>query len=92
MTKDFVIWVYSISGSTYYVDKNFNLIRVSGELTYEEFKKNAKQYSEKAYKRIFTLLHKKYPFEILECQASSLSLHFETYHTYKKNDIKYVVL
>ena len=61
MTKDFVIWVYAISGSTYYVDKNFNLIRVRGELTYEEFKKNAKQYSEKAYKRIFTL-KKKYPF------------------------------
>lgn len=90
--KDFVIWVYAISGNTYYVDKNFNLIRVNGELTYDEFKAKAKQYSEKAYKRIFTLLHKRYPFEILECQASSLELHFETYHTYTKNGIRYVIL
>jgi hypothetical protein len=91
MTTDFVIWVEAKNGNKYYVDNNFNLIRDNGNLTFEEFKKNAKQYSEKSYKRIFTILHKKYP-EISTCNAGSLSLYFERQNTYIKENIQYVFL
>lgn len=91
MTTDFVIWVKAKNGNKYYVDNNFNLIKDNGNLTFEEFKKNAKQYSEKSYKRIFTTLHKRYP-EINTCNASSLSLCFERQNTYIKENIQYVIL
>jgi hypothetical protein len=91
MTTDFVIWVKAKNGNKYYVDNNFNLIRDNGNLTFEEFKKNAKQYSEKSYKRIFTILHKRYP-EISTCNAGSLSLYFERQNTYIKENIQYVIL
>ena len=92
MTTDFVIWVKARNGNKYYVNNDFILIRDNGNLTFEEFKKNAKQYSEKSYKRIFTILHKRYPDEISTCNASSLSLCFERQNTYIKENIQYVFL
>ena len=91
MTKDFVIWVETEKGQTYYVDNNFNLIGFNNNLTFEEFKKTAKKYNEKSCKRIFTILHKKYT-EVVSCNASSISLHFEKFHTYLKDNVKYVIL
>ncbi len=91
MTKDFVIWVETEKGQTYYVDNKFNLISIKDNLTFEEFKKTAKQYNEKTWRRIFTILHKKYT-EVVSCNASSLSLNFERQHTYMKDNVKYVFL
>ena len=89
MTKDFVIWVETEKGQNYYVDNNFNLISFNNNLTFEEFKKTAKLYSEKSWRRIFTILHKKYT-EVISCNASSLSLNFERQHTYMKDNVQYV--
>jgi hypothetical protein len=89
MTTDFVIWVETEKGQNYYVDNNFNLIGFNNNLTFEEFKKTAKQYTEKSWRRIFTILHKKYR-EVVSCNASSLSLNFERQHTYMKDNVKYV--
>ena len=91
MITDFVIWVETEKGQTYYVDNKFNLISIKENLTFEEFKKSAKQYTEKSWRRIFTILHKKYT-EVVSCNASSLSLNFERQHTYMKNNVKYVFL
>ena len=92
MTEDFVIWVETRNGDKYYVDKKFNLISINNNGTiFNEFKKRAKLYSEKSYKRIFTLLNKRYT-EIVSCNASSLSLNFERHHTYMKDNIQYVIL
>lgn len=46
-------------------------------------KKNAKRYTEKGYKRIFTILHKRYPNEIYACHADSISLHLEKFRVYE---------
>ena len=89
MTTDFVIWVETEKGQNYYVDNNFNLISFNNNLTFEEFKKTAKQYTEKSWRRIFTILHKKYT-EVVSCNASSLSLSFERQHTYMKDNVQYV--
>lgn len=89
MKTDFVIWVETENGKTYYVDNNFNLKSLNDNLTFEEFKKTSKQYKEKSCKRIFTILHKKYT-EVVSCNASSISLHFEKYHTYMKDNVQYV--
>jgi hypothetical protein len=89
MTKDYVIWVETEKGQNYYVDNNFNLIGFNNNLTFEEFKKTAKQYTEKSWRRIFTILHKKYT-EVVSCNASSLSLNFERQHTYMKDNVQYV--
>ena len=91
MTTDFVIWVETNNGNRYYVNNDFNLIKDNGKITFEEFKNTAKQYTEKSYKRIFTLLHKRYP-EIDVCNASSLSLNFERRNTYIKDNTQYVFL
>lgn len=89
MAKDLVIWVETEKGQTYYVDNNFNLISINDNLTFEEFKKTAKQYNDKTCKRIFTILHKKYT-EVVSCNASSISLHFEKRYTYMKDNVQYV--
>lgn len=89
MTTDFVIWVETEKGQNYYVDNNFNLISFNNNLTFEEFKKTAKQYTEKSWRRIFTILHKKYT-EVVSCNASSISLHFEKRYTYMKDNVQYV--
>lgn len=91
MTKDFVIWVETNNGKTYYVDTKFDLISINDNLTFSAFKKNAKQYTEKSLRRIFMILNKKYP-EIVSCNASSLSLNFERQHTYMKDNVQYVFL
>ena len=91
MTTDLVIWVETENGKTYYVDNNFNLKSFNGNLTFEVFKKTAKQYNTKSYRRIFTILHKKYT-EVVSCNASSLSLNFERRYTYMKDNVKYVIL
>ena len=93
MTKDLVIWVETSNGNKYYVNNNFNLISINNndKIEFKEFKKVAKQYSEKSCMRIFTLLRKRYT-EIVSCNASSLSLNFERNHTYMKDNIQYVFL
>ena len=88
MTTDLVIWVETENGKTYYVDNKFNL-KSFDNLTFEEFKKTAKQYTEKSWRRIFTILHKKYT-EVVSCNASSLSLNFEKRYTYMKDNVQYV--
>lgn len=91
MTTDLVIWVETKNGQKYYLDNKFNLISFNNNLTFEDFKKTAKQYNEKSYRRIFTILNKKYT-EVVSCSASSLSLNFERQHTYMKNNVQYVIL
>ena len=61
-----------------------------GETTLNEIKEKAKRYTEKGYKRIFTILRKKYPNEIYACHAESISLHLEKYLVYEENNIKYL--
>ena len=91
MTTDLVIWVETKNGQKYYLDNKFNLISFNNNLTFDEFKKTAKQYNEKSFRRIFTILNKKYT-EVVSCSASSLSLNFERQHTYMKNNVQYVNL
>ena len=56
MTTDMIIWIESKSGNKYYINKNFNPIRIKkGETTLDEIKEKAKRYTEKGYKRISTL-------------------------------------
>lgn len=86
MTTDMIIWIESKSGNRYYINKNFIPIRIkSGETTLDEIKEKAKRYTEKGYKRIFTILHKRYPDEIYACHAESISLHLEKFRVYEDN-------
>lgn len=87
MTTDLVIWVEKVNGKTYYVDNEFNLKSFNDNLTFEEFKKTAKQYNEKSCKRIFTIIHKKYT-DVVSCNASSISLYFEKHYTYFKDNVQ----
>ena len=91
MTTDMIIWVEFKNGNKYYINKDFTLIRIKrGETTLDEIKEKAKRYTEKGYKRIFTILHKKYPNEIYACHAESISLHLEKFLVYEKNNVKYI--
>ena len=73
-----IIWFETTHGSKYYIHKGFFPIRIKkGETTLDEIKEKAQRYTEKGYKRIFTLLHKRYPNEISVCHADSISLHLE---------------
>ena len=84
MTTDMIIWIESKSGNRYYINKNFIPIRIKiGETTLDEIKEKAKRYTEKGYKRIFTILHKRYPNEIYACHADSISLHLEKSRVYE---------
>lgn len=86
MTNDMIIWFESKSGNKYYINKNFIPIRIKrGKTTLDEIKENARRYTEKGYKRIFTILHKRYPDEIYACHAESLSLHLEKFRVYEEN-------
>jgi hypothetical protein len=91
MTTDMIIWIEFKNGNKYYINKDFILIRIKrGETTLDEIKEKAKRYTEKGYKRIFTILHKKYPNEIYACHAESISLHLEKFLVYEKNNVKYI--
>lgn len=79
MTTDFIIWFECDNGEKYYINKNFIPIKiVRGKTTLDEIKEKARRYTEKGYKRIFTILHKKYR-EIYACYAESISLHLEKF-------------
>jgi hypothetical protein len=91
MTTDFIIWFRSNNGNRYYINKDFLPIRFREGLTFEEIVADAKQYTEKSYKRICTLLWKRYGNEIVEMNTDSISLHFKRYNTYEKNGILYVI-
>jgi hypothetical protein len=83
MTRDMIIWIESNSGNSYYINKDFIPIRIKkGETTLDEIKEKAKRYTEKGCKRIFTILHKRYPNEIYACHADSISLHLEKFSVY----------
>mgnify|MGYP007057773397 CR=1 FL=1 len=87
-------WILQNGGSFVQACRSFLAVAFDKNgclIPFEEFKKNAKQYSEKSYKRIFTILHKRYP-EISTCNAGSLSLYFERKNTYIKENIQYVFL
>lgn len=86
MTTDMIIWFESKSGNKYYINKDFIPIKIKkGETTFDEIKEKAKRYTEKGYKRIFTILHKRYPNEIYACHAESISLHLEKLSVYQEN-------
>lgn len=86
MTTDMIIWFECDNGRKYYINKNFIPVRIkSGETTLDEIKEKARRYTERGYKRIFTLLHKRYPDEIYACHAESLSLHLEKFRVYEDN-------
>ena len=91
MTIDMIIWFECNNGNKYYINKDFIPIRIKrGETTLNEIKEKAKRYTEKGYKRIFTILHKKYPNEVYACHAESISLHLEKYLVYEENNVKYI--
>jgi hypothetical protein len=86
-----IIWVEFKNGNKYYINKDFIPIRIKrGETTLNEIKEKAKRYTEKGYKRIFTILHKRYFGEIYACHAESISLHLEKFLVYEKNNVKYI--
>jgi hypothetical protein len=83
MTRDMIIWFESKSGNRYYINKNFIPVKIKkGKTTLDEIKEKAKRYTEKGCKRIFTILHKRYPNEIYACHADSISLHLEKFSVY----------
>ena len=91
MVTDMIIWFEATHGSKYYIHKGFFPIRIKkGETTLDEIKEKAQRYTEKGYKRIFTILHKRYPDEIYACHAESLSLHLEKFRVYEENNVKYI--
>ena len=91
MTTDMIIWIECYNGNKYYINKDFIPIRIKrGETTLDEIEEKAKRYTEKGYKRIFTILHKKYPNEIYACHAESISLHLKKFLVYEKNNVKYI--
>ena len=91
MTTDMIIWIEFKNGNKYYIGKDFIPIRIKrGETTLDEIKEKAKRYTEKGYKRIFTILHKRYFGEIYACHAESISLHLEKFLVYEKNNVKYI--
>ena len=91
MTTDMIIWIECNNGNKYYINKDFIPIRIKrGKTTLNEIKEKAKRYTEKGYKRIFTILHKKYPNEIYACHAESISLHLEKFLVYEENNVKYI--
>lgn len=91
MTTDMIIWIEFKNGNKYYINKDFILISIKrGETTLDEIKEKAKRYTEKGYKRIFTILHKRYFGEIYACHAESISLHLEKFLVYEKNNVKYI--
>ena len=84
MTTDMIIWFECNNGNKYYINKDFIPIRIKiGETTLDEIKEKAKRYTEKGYKRIFTILHKRYPNEIYACHADSISLLLEKSRVYE---------
>jgi maltose-binding protein MalE len=86
MVTDMIIWFECENGNKYYINKDFIPVRIKrGETTLDEIKENAKRYTEKSYKRIFSILHKKYNDEIYACYAVSISLHLEKFHIYEVN-------
>jgi maltose-binding protein MalE len=89
MTRDMIIWIESNSGNSYYINKDFIPIRIKkGETTLDEIKEKAKRYTEKGCKRIFTILHKRYPNEIYAYHAYSISLHLEKFRVYEDISLK----
>ena len=91
MTTDMIIWIECNNGNKYYINKDFIPIRIKrGKTTLDEIKEKAKRYTEKGYKCIFTILHKKYPNEIYACHAESISLHLEKFLVYEENNVKYI--
>lgn len=86
MTTDMIIWFECKNGNKYYINKDFIPIRIKrGETTLDEIKEKAKRYTEKGYKRIFTILSKRYFGEIYALHAESISLHLEKFRVYEEN-------
>lgn len=78
MITDIIVWFECKSGNKYYINKNFIPIRIKrGETTLDEIKEKARRYTEKSYKRIITILRKRYFGEIYACHADSISLHLK---------------